>query len=133
VLRNQFARDVIAELHAHARNDAIGREIRGDGVPRWPTRVASRPFGGTVPVRNTSRPGASKIDYVTAGGLFEVIEFMEQRPALVAELLRVHVDDGTGHCAGCSWRQAAVPIHPCGIRWYAERADETLRNWLTTR
>jgi transcriptional regulator with XRE-family HTH domain len=29
VLRNPFARDVIAELHAHARNDAAGREIRG--------------------------------------------------------------------------------------------------------
>jgi transcriptional regulator with XRE-family HTH domain len=29
VLRNPFARDVIAELHAHARNDATGREIRG--------------------------------------------------------------------------------------------------------
>jgi hypothetical protein len=64
---------------------------------------------------------------VTAGGAFEVIDFMEQRPALVAELLRVHVDDGTGHCAGCSWRQAAVPIHPCGIRWYAECAEEALR------
>jgi hypothetical protein len=64
---------------------------------------------------------------MTAAGAFEVIDFMEQRPALVAELLRVHVDDGTGHCAGCSWRQAAVPIHPCGIRWYAERAAEALR------
>lgn len=29
VLRNPFAREVIAELHAHARNDATGREIRG--------------------------------------------------------------------------------------------------------
>lgn len=29
VLRNPLAREVIAELHAHARNDATGREIRG--------------------------------------------------------------------------------------------------------
>ena len=69
----------------------------------------------------------SKIDYVTTGGAFDVIDFMEARPRLVAELLRVHVDDGTGHCRGCSWRQAAVPIHPCTIRWYAERADEGLQ------
>jgi hypothetical protein len=69
----------------------------------------------------------SKIDYVTTGGAFDVIDFMEARPRLVAELLRLHVDDGTGHCRGCSWRKAAVPIHPCNIRWYAERADEGLR------
>lgn len=59
---------------------------------------------------------------MSALGPFAVIEFMEQRPELVAELLRVHVDDGTGHCHGCSWRQAAVPIWPCSIRWYAEQA-----------
>jgi hypothetical protein len=29
MLRNQFAREVLAELHAHAGNDAVGREIRG--------------------------------------------------------------------------------------------------------
>ncbi|MGH8917963.1 MAG: hypothetical protein ACRD0H_06420 [Actinomycetes bacterium] len=29
VRRNAFAREVIAELYAHARNDAVGREIRG--------------------------------------------------------------------------------------------------------
>ncbi|HLU56358.1 MAG TPA: hypothetical protein VKZ81_12930 [Pseudonocardia sp.] len=64
---------------------------------------------------------------MTAGRVFDVIDFMEKRPALVAELLRVHVDDGTGRCAGCSWRTAAVPNHPCAMRWYAERADESLR------
>jgi hypothetical protein len=46
---------------------------------------------------------------------------------LSAELLRVHIDDGTGHCAGCSWQQRARPVHPCPTRWYAERAGETLR------
>ncbi|MFC5234591.1 hypothetical protein [Pseudonocardia zijingensis] len=65
---------------------------------------------------------------MTAAGPFAVIEFMEARPGLVAELLRAHVDDGTGHCLGCSWRQSAVPIHPCSIRWYAERAAEALRH-----
>jgi hypothetical protein len=64
---------------------------------------------------------------MTAGGPFAVIEFMEQRPTLVTELLRLHVDDGTGHCRGCSWWQSATPTSPCGIRWYAERADEALR------
>jgi hypothetical protein len=64
---------------------------------------------------------------VTTAGPFDVIEFMQQRPALVAELLRVHVDDGTGHCRGCSWWQSATPAHPCGIRWYAERAHKALR------
>lgn len=63
---------------------------------------------------------------VSGGGPFDVIEFMEQRPALVNELLRLHVDDGTEHCRGCSWWQSATPIHPCGIRWYAERAHESL-------
>jgi hypothetical protein len=46
---------------------------------------------------------------------------------LSAELLRVHVDDGTGHCAGCTWQQRARPVHPCPTRWYAERADEAQR------
>jgi hypothetical protein len=43
---------------------------------------------------------------------------------LSAKLLRLHVDDGTGHCAGCSWQQRARPVHPCPTRCYAERADE---------
>jgi hypothetical protein len=29
VLRNPFARDVIAELVAHSRRDSVGRELRG--------------------------------------------------------------------------------------------------------
>jgi hypothetical protein len=53
---------------------------------------------------------------VTTPGPNAIAEFMEQRPKLVAELLRVHVDDGTGHCRGCSWWQSATPVHPCGIR-----------------
>lgn len=60
-------------------------------------------------------------------GTFDVIDFFTARPALVAELLRLHVDDGTGHCRGCTWWQSATPVHPCGIRWYVERADEALR------
>lgn len=55
-----------------------------------------------------------------------VITFMVAED-LSGELLRVHVDDGTGHCAGCSWQQRARPVHPCLIRCYAEHADETLR------
>jgi hypothetical protein len=29
MLRNPFAREVIAELLAHSRRDAVGRELRG--------------------------------------------------------------------------------------------------------
>ncbi|MHA6626253.1 hypothetical protein ACU61A_12530 [Pseudonocardia sichuanensis] len=64
---------------------------------------------------------------MTNGGPFAIIDFFTARPALVAELLRVHIPDHTGHCRGCSWQQATRPTYPCGIRWYAERADETLR------
>lgn len=55
-----------------------------------------------------------------------MISFMVAE-GLSAELLRVHVDDGTGQCAGCSWQQRPRPVHPCPTRWYAERAAETLR------
>lgn len=54
-----------------------------------------------------------------------VITFMVAE-GLSADLLRVHVDDGSGHCAGCTWQQRARPVHPCLIRSYAERAAETL-------
>jgi hypothetical protein len=64
---------------------------------------------------------------VTAAGPFAIVDFFIARPALVAELLREHVPDHLGHCAGCSWQQATRPVHPCGIRHYAERADEALR------
>jgi hypothetical protein len=46
---------------------------------------------------------------------------------LSSELLRVHMDDGTGYCAGCSWQQRARPVHPRPTQWYAKRAEETLR------
>ena len=51
-----------------------------------------------------------------------IIEFFQLRPDLTAEMLRLHVDDGTGHCHGCSWQDAARPVSPCTIRWYAEQA-----------
>jgi hypothetical protein len=46
---------------------------------------------------------------------------------MVAAMLREHVPDHTGHCRGCSWQQAARPISPCMIRYYAERAHEVLQ------
>jgi hypothetical protein len=52
-----------------------------------------------------------------------VIVFMATR-GLSAGLLRDHVDDGTGHCQGCSWPQGTRPVHPCLIRWYAEVAAD---------
>lgn len=61
---------------------------------------------------------------VTATGPDAIIEFFAQRPALMAEMLRVHVDDGTGHCAGCRWWQSAQPTWPCPTVWYAQRAHE---------
>ncbi|MHA6628926.1 hypothetical protein ACU61A_26105 [Pseudonocardia sichuanensis] len=41
---------------------------------------------------------------------------------LTGRILAAHVDDGTGHCAGCAWQQAAQPIHPCALRYSAEIA-----------
>jgi hypothetical protein len=64
---------------------------------------------------------------VTAPGPNAIVQFFEARPAMVAEMLRVHVDDGTGHCAGCRWWQSATPTWPCGIRHYAEQAARRLR------
>jgi hypothetical protein len=64
---------------------------------------------------------------VTTGGPFAIIDFFTARPEMVAAMLREHVPDATGHCRGCAWQQAAPPTHPCSIRGFAERADETLR------
>ena len=41
---------------------------------------------------------------------------------LIEQMLATHVDDGTGHCAGCAWHQAAQPVHPCALRYCAEVA-----------
>lgn len=49
---------------------------------------------------------------MSTAGPFDVIDFKRQRPALVDELLREHVDDGTGHCRGCSWWQSATRFTP---------------------
>ena len=46
---------------------------------------------------------------MTAGRVFDVIDFMEKRPALVAELLRVHVDDGTGRAVAVFSGRTRVP------------------------
>jgi hypothetical protein len=55
-----------------------------------------------------------------------VITFMAAQ-GLSDALLREHVDDGTGHCAGCTWQERARPVVPCLIRHYAELAHEALR------
>lgn len=59
---------------------------------------------------------------MTAPSPFAIVDFFTARPDLTAEMLRLHVDDGTGHCAGCRWWQSAIPTWPCGLRWYAEQA-----------
>jgi hypothetical protein len=56
-----------------------------------------------------------------------IVEFFRARPALTAATLREHVDDGSGHCAGCRWWQSAIPTWPCPTVWYAQRAREAER------
>jgi hypothetical protein len=46
---------------------------------------------------------------------------------LTERMLAIHIDDGTGHCAGCAWQQAAPPVHPCALRYCAEVAAEQER------
>ena len=41
---------------------------------------------------------------------------------LPTRLVALHVDDGTGHCAGCAWRDRPRPVHPCTTRQTATRA-----------
>jgi hypothetical protein len=40
----------------------------------------------------------------------------------VEQMLRDHVDDTTGHCAGCNADVPARPVWPCGFRRLAELA-----------
>jgi hypothetical protein len=40
VQRDPFAREVLAELLARSRRDAVGRELRRDGLPGWLAGVA---------------------------------------------------------------------------------------------
>ena len=47
---------------------------------------------------------------------------------LTERMLAVHVDDGTGHCAGCAFQQAAQPVHPCTLRYCAEVAAKLDRH-----
>jgi hypothetical protein len=64
---------------------------------------------------------------VTAPGPNAIVEFLQDRPEMLAEMLRVHVDDGTGHCAGCAWQERARPTVPCLTRHYAELAAQRPR------
>jgi len=41
---------------------------------------------------------------------------------LPTRLVALHVDDGTGHCAGCTWWDPPRPVHPCTTRQAATRA-----------
>ena len=34
-------------------------------------------------------------------------------------VLRTHVDDGSGHCAGCAWQDVPRPVWPCDHVHYA--------------
>lgn len=45
------------------------------------------------------------------------------RAGLADRMLSRHVDDGSGRCEGCSWQQSSRPIHPCVIRFYAEKVS----------
>jgi hypothetical protein len=36
--------------------------------------------------------------------------------------LATHVDDGSGHCAGCTWHESPRPIWPCADAFYAAAA-----------
>jgi hypothetical protein len=76
-----------------------------------------------------SSPRVSKIDRVTARlpDPGPIVEFFVARPDLTAAMLRDHVDDGTGHCAGCRWWQSAQPVWPCPTAWYAHEAKQRLQ------
>lgn len=39
-------------------------------------------------------------------------------------VLELHVDDGTGHCAGCAWQDIPRPVWPCDHAHYARVAHE---------
>jgi hypothetical protein len=56
----------------------------------------------------------------------ELVEFYVAH-GLAEGMLAAHVDDGTGHCAGCAWPQTARPVHPCTLRHAAEAAIELKR------
>jgi hypothetical protein len=86
---------------------------------RWSSLAAS--------ARWRSGPPDGSLSTVTAPGPNAIIEFFEQRPEYTAQVLREHVDDGTGHCAGCAWQERARPTVPCLTRHYAELATQRPR------
>ena len=52
----------------------------------------------------------------------DVVEFMV-RFGVAENLLRIHVDDRTGHCRVCSvGPQSGRTVWPCNLRIYAEKA-----------
>jgi hypothetical protein len=52
----------------------------------------------------------------------EIVEFMV-RFGVADTLLRIHVNDGTGHCRVCSaGPQAGRTVWPCRLRVLAEKA-----------
>lgn len=50
-------------------------------------------------------------------------ETLARNPGMAARLMRVHVDDGTGRCTGCS-SHSVRPAWPCAISWHVARAVE---------
>jgi len=38
---------------------------------------------------------------------------------LIARTLATHTPDPSGHCAGCTWYEAARPTWPCSHAYYA--------------
>lgn len=56
-----------------------------------------------------------------------VVTFIRSHEGMAARMLAQHVDDGSGHCAGCAWQETSRPVWPCLIRWYAVEADKVAR------
>lgn len=43
---------------------------------------------------------------------------------ITERVLAAHVDDGSGHCAGCAWHNVPRPVWPCDHAYYAGVARE---------
>lgn len=53
----------------------------------------------------------------------EIIAF-HRNFGIVQRTLAAHVDDGSGHCAGCAWHDAPRPRWPCVHAYYADAASK---------
>lgn len=51
----------------------------------------------------------------------EIIAF-HRNFGIIQCTLSMHVDDGSGHCAGCAWHDAPRPTWPCVHVYYADAA-----------